>query len=103
MGNYWKFLKNNALEPELLKAVEGSLAKNFVLSETRSVADLFRMYSILTPGFRALLKKNSRNTYLFLQEFAKRERQWMLMLHPFDGDFFPTSVTMEILDFLFYV
>lgn len=101
--NYWKFLKKSKIEPDLLEVVEGSLAKNFELKGGKTVADLFRMYSILTPGFRALLKKNSCSTYLFLKEFAKRERQWMLMIYPFNSDFFPKTVTMEILDFLFSI
>merc|ERR1719473_513737 len=101
--NYWKFLKRSKIEPELLEVVKGSLAKNFELKGGKTVADLFRMYSILTPGFRALLKKNSCSTYLFLKEFANRERQWMLMIYPFNSDFFPKTVTMEILDFLFSI
>jgi len=101
--NYWKFLKKNNLEPELLEVVEGSLAKNFELRDGRRVADLFRMYAILTPGFRALLKKNSCSTYLFLEEFARRERKWMLTIFPFNSDFFPKVVTIEILDFLFFL
>jgi len=101
--NYWRFLKKSKIEPELLKVVEGSLAKNFELREGRNVADLFKMYAILTPGFRALLKKNSSSTYLFLEEFARRERKWMLTIYPFNSDFFPKTVTMEILDFLFFL
>lgn len=101
--NYWRFLQKNKIEPELLKVAEGSLAKNFELREGRSVADLFKMYAVLTPGFRALLKKNSRSTYLFLKEFALRERKWMLTIYPFDSEFFPKTVTLEILDFLFFL
>jgi len=89
--NYWRFLKKSKIEPELLEVVQGSLTKNFELREGRSVAELFKMYAILTPGFRALLKKNSSCTYLFLEEFARRERKWMLTIYPFNSDFFPKT------------
>merc|ERR1712118_424898 len=101
-GNYWKFLRDHTQEKKLLSIVR-QISKSFRLRDDTEIVDLFQKYSLLTPGYRALVKKNNPVVMALMLKYAQRETQWISMLLPFNDEFFPTVVTDTILDFLFHL
>jgi len=100
--NYWKFLQKHTQEKELLSVV-CKFKKSFSVKKDVSIAAFFDRYAILTPGYRALLEKNNPTAITLMQQYALREKQWILLIPPFDDERFPQAITETIMDFLFHL
>jgi len=100
--NYHRFLKGRP-QYEALYNIVVKMKRSFSVKEEVSVAAFFDRYAILTPGYRALLKKNNPTALILMKQYAQREVQWILLIPPFNDEMFPKVVTKAIMDFLFHI
>lgn len=100
--NYHHFLKNRTQDKALYSIVH-KFKQSFSVREGVTVANFFDRYALLTPGYRALLKKNNRTALVLMNQYAEREIGWILLIHPFNDEDFPKVVTRAIMDFLFHI
>lgn len=100
--NYWKYLKKTKAKPDLLKLVQ-HIKKSFTVRKDCGIEEFFDRWAILTPGYRALVRKNNAQAVYLMRRHASRECQWMMTLHPFNSEDFPVVVTDAILNFLFFI
>ena len=97
-----RFIRDHTSNKELLGIVR-KLYQSFKLNDETSVEEFFHRYSVLTPGYRALVKRNNPVALALMRKHAKRETEWISLLYPFSEEYFPKVVTRAIMDFLYHI